>query len=35
MKTALTTLRLWTPLIVDGLCQTQDYSRALIATEPG
>jgi hypothetical protein len=30
-----TTLRVWTPGIVDGLVQTQDYSRALIATEPG
>ena len=25
------TLRLWTPLIVDGLFQTEDYARALIA----
>jgi transcriptional regulator with XRE-family HTH domain len=25
------TLRLWTPLIVDGLFQTKDYARALIA----
>jgi transcriptional regulator with XRE-family HTH domain len=25
------TLRLWTPLIIDGLFQTEDYARALIA----
>jgi hypothetical protein len=30
-----TTLRVWTPGIVDGLVQTEDYARALIATEPG
>lgn len=30
-----TTLRVWTPGIVDGLAQTKDYARALIATEPG
>ena len=29
------TLRAWTPGIVDGLCQTEDYARALIATAPG
>lgn len=30
-----TTLRVWTPGIVDGLAQTEDYARALMATEPG
>jgi hypothetical protein len=30
-----TTLRAWTPSIIDGLAQTQDYARALIATETG
>ena len=30
-----TTLRVWTPGILDGLVQTEDYARALIATEPG
>ena len=30
-----TTLRAWTPSIVDGLMQTEHYTRALIATEPG
>jgi transcriptional regulator with XRE-family HTH domain len=29
------TLRAWTPSIVDGLAQTQDYARAQIATETG
>jgi transcriptional regulator with XRE-family HTH domain len=29
------TLRLWTPGIVDGLVQAQDYAAALIATSPG
>jgi transcriptional regulator with XRE-family HTH domain len=29
------TLRAWTPGIIDGLCQTEAYGRALIATEPG
>ena len=29
------TLRIWTPGIVDGLAQTEDYARALMATEPG
>ncbi len=29
------TLRVWTPGIVDGLAQTEDYARALMATEPG
>jgi transcriptional regulator with XRE-family HTH domain len=28
-----TTLRAWTPCIVDGLVQTEDYARAQIATE--
>jgi transcriptional regulator with XRE-family HTH domain len=28
------TLRAWTPQIVDGLLQTEDYARALIATSP-
>ena len=30
-----TTLRVWTPGILDGLAQTEEYARALIATEPG
>ena len=30
-----TTLRVWTPGILDGLVQTEGYARALIATEPG
>ena len=30
-----TTLRVWTPGIVDGLVQTEDYARALMSTEPG
>ena len=30
-----TTLRAWTPSILDGLVQTEDYARALIATAPG
>jgi DNA-binding XRE family transcriptional regulator len=30
-----TTFRAWTPGIVDGLCQTEDYARALIAVVPG
>ena len=30
-----TALRVWTPGILDGLVQTEDYARALIATEPG
>jgi Domain of unknown function (DUF5753)/Helix-turn-helix domain len=29
-----TTLRVWTPGILDGLVQTEDYARALMATEP-
>jgi transcriptional regulator with XRE-family HTH domain len=29
------TLRVWTPGIVDGLVQAQDYAAALIATSPG
>jgi hypothetical protein len=31
----VTTFRAWTPGIVDGLCQTEGYARALIATAPG
>jgi transcriptional regulator with XRE-family HTH domain len=30
-----TTLRAWTPGIIDGLAQTEDYAAAQIATEPG
>jgi hypothetical protein len=30
-----TTLRVWTPGIVDGLAQTEDYAGVLMATEPG
>lgn len=30
-----TTLRSWTPSIINGLVQTEDYARAQIATEPG
>jgi transcriptional regulator with XRE-family HTH domain len=30
-----TTLRSWTPGIINGLVQTEDYARALIATETG
>ncbi len=30
-----TTLRAWTPCIIDGLAQTADYATAQIATEPG
>lgn len=30
-----TTLRAWTPSIIDGLAQTEDYARAQIATETG
>jgi hypothetical protein len=30
-----TTLRVWTPGIIDGLVQTEDYARALMSTEPG
>jgi Domain of unknown function (DUF5753) len=30
-----TSLRAWTPGIVDGLCQTESYGRALMATAPG
>lgn len=30
-----TMLRVWTPGIVDGLAQTEDYTHALMATEPG
>lgn len=30
-----TTLRAWTPSIIDGLAQTEDYARAQIATERG
>jgi hypothetical protein len=30
-----TTFRAWTPGIVDGLCQTEGYARALIGTAPG
>jgi transcriptional regulator with XRE-family HTH domain len=29
------TLRAWTPVIIDGLAQTEDYASAQIATEPG
>jgi hypothetical protein len=29
------TLRVWTPGILDGLVQTEDYARALMTTEPG
>ena len=29
------TLRAWTPVIIDGLAQTEDYAAAQIATEPG
>ena len=29
-----TVLRVWSPSIVDGLLQTQDYARALLATSP-
>jgi transcriptional regulator with XRE-family HTH domain len=29
------TLRAWTPSIIDGLAQTEDYARAQIATESG
>jgi transcriptional regulator with XRE-family HTH domain len=29
-----TTLRVWTPCIIDGLAQTEGYARAQIATEP-
>ncbi|MGH3193967.1 MAG: Scr1 family TA system antitoxin-like transcriptional regulator, partial [Streptosporangiaceae bacterium] len=29
------TLRVWTPGIVDGLVQAQDYAAAMIATSPG
>jgi transcriptional regulator with XRE-family HTH domain len=30
-----TTLRAWTPCIIDGLAQTEDYAASQIATEPG
>jgi transcriptional regulator with XRE-family HTH domain len=30
-----TTLRAWTPTIIDGLVQVADYAAAVIATEPG
>ena len=30
-----TTLRAWTPTIIDGLVQVADYAAALFATEPG
>jgi transcriptional regulator with XRE-family HTH domain len=30
-----TTLRAWTPMIIDGLAQTEDYARALIALSSG
>lgn len=30
-----TALRVWTPGIVDGLAQTEDYARTLMDTEPG
>jgi transcriptional regulator with XRE-family HTH domain len=30
-----TTLRVWMPMIIDGLAQTEDYARTLIALSPG
>jgi transcriptional regulator with XRE-family HTH domain len=35
VEAAATVLRSWQPMVIDGLAQTEDYARALLAEQPG